>query len=49
LRPVPKVELLRIGRLIADLDSDSFETREKSTAELADLVLKQANAPAVRA
>jgi hypothetical protein len=36
---VPEVEEKRLAQLIADLDSDSFEVREKADAELAELGL----------
>jgi RNA polymerase sigma factor (sigma-70 family) len=34
LRPVPRVEEEKLIRLIADLDSDAFATRERASAEL---------------
>lgn len=34
LRPIPRVEAERLTRLVADLDSDRFETRERASAEL---------------
>lgn len=34
LRPVPRVEEEKLTRLIADLDSDTFATRERALAEL---------------
>jgi hypothetical protein len=34
LRPVPPVEEERLTRLLTDLDSDQFETRERASAEL---------------
>src|SRR5262249_28501254 len=34
LRPVPSAEAKRLARLIADLDDDQFEVREKAAAEL---------------
>jgi hypothetical protein len=37
LRPVPPVDDKRIARLIADLDSDDFATRQNSAAELKKL------------
>jgi RNA polymerase sigma factor (sigma-70 family) len=37
LRPVPMVEKGRLTRLIADLDSDRFETREHASVELRQL------------
>ncbi len=37
LRPAEAVDPKRIARLIADLDSDGFEAREKSTQELGEL------------
>jgi hypothetical protein len=48
LPPVPRVEEDRLTRLLADLDSENFETREKAAAELekageaAELALRQA-------
>jgi hypothetical protein len=36
---VPEVDEKRLAQLIADLDSDSFEAREKASAELAELGL----------
>jgi RNA polymerase sigma factor (sigma-70 family) len=37
LHPVPAVDEKRVARLIADLDSDAFATRQKATTELAKL------------
>jgi WD40 repeat protein len=37
LRPVPPVTAERVTRLIAELDSDDFATREKATKELEEL------------
>jgi hypothetical protein len=37
VRPVAAPDLEQIARLLADLDSDSFQTREKATRELAGL------------
>jgi WD40 repeat protein len=37
LRPIPVVDEKRVARLIADLDSDDFATRQKATTELAKL------------
>jgi hypothetical protein len=37
LRPAPRVEAERLAGLIADLDSDRFETRERASAELQQL------------
>src|SRR5262249_50102554 len=34
IRPVPHGDSARIARLLADLDSDTFEVREKATKEL---------------
>ena len=34
LKPVPKADEMRIARLIADLDSDTFAVREKATHDL---------------
>jgi RNA polymerase sigma factor (sigma-70 family) len=46
LRPVAKVEPARVAELIANLDNDKFATREKATAELAQL--GEAAVPALR-
>src|SRR5262249_18530928 len=35
LFPVPPADGRRLARLVTDLDSDSFETRERATRELA--------------
>src|SRR5262249_31240538 len=37
LRAVPRVEAAQLGRLLAALDADRFEDREKATAELEPL------------
>jgi hypothetical protein len=37
LQPVPRCEPVRIARLIAELDSSTFEIREKATSALAQL------------
>jgi hypothetical protein len=34
IHPVPAIDAKRLARLFADLDDDSFEVREKATAEL---------------
>jgi WD40 repeat protein len=46
LRPVPRVEAARVARLIADLDSDGFETRERAAKGLEEL--GEAIGPALR-
>jgi HEAT repeat protein len=46
LRPPPAVASEHVKRLIADLDNDDFDTRERASAELANLV--EAAAPALR-
>jgi RNA polymerase sigma factor (sigma-70 family) len=35
LRPVPKADAARVARLIRDLDSEAFATRERASADLA--------------
>jgi hypothetical protein len=37
LRPITATDAERIGKLIADLDSDQFRTRDRAVKELADL------------
>jgi WD domain, G-beta repeat len=37
LKPVPRVDQDRLARLLADLDSDRFETRDRAAAELEKL------------
>jgi RNA polymerase sigma factor (sigma-70 family) len=46
LRPVPRAEAARVVRLIADLDSDDFETRERAAKGLEEL--GEAAGPALR-
>ncbi len=47
LRPPPTFTKEQVARLIADLDSDSFDTREKACAELGKSL--ETTAPALRA
>jgi hypothetical protein len=46
LRPPPALAPERIARLIADLDSDDFEARQRASAALADAI--ESAAPALR-
>jgi hypothetical protein len=46
LRPVPEPDAKKIGQYIKDLDSESFEIREKADKELS--VLEEAPVPALR-
>lgn len=38
LRPVPSIDVRTISRFVADLDSDSFETRQRASEQLEKLV-----------